>query len=113
MIRSRAIWTVVSMLAAAAGASAAAAHGTGASACAGLFDRRLEVCVAYVADATIAARVPYYALARSPNPARARLVRNRLESRYVARRASRSSARSRAGRAERSTSSRPASRSSP
>src|SRR5438094_603045 len=81
MIRSPAMWTAA--LAAAAAAAPAAAHEAGVSACAGLLDRRLEVCVAYVADATAAARVPYYALARSPDLARVRLVRYRLESRYV------------------------------
>ncbi len=53
--------------------------------CAGLLDRRLEVCTAYIANATLAARLPYYKFARSDNAAQARLARYRLESRYVGR----------------------------
>ncbi len=53
--------------------------------CAGLLDRRLEVCTAYIANATLTARLPYYTFARSDNAAQARLARYRLESRYVGR----------------------------
>lgn len=53
------------------------------SPCLSLAARQLEVCTAYYANATIAARLPYYKFARDTNPARARLARYRLESRYV------------------------------
>lgn len=55
----------------------------GIAACSNVLDRKLEVCVAYVANATLAARVPFYELGRSSDPARVRLARYRLESRYV------------------------------
>ena len=60
-----------------------AGAGDGARPCLGLGDRRLEVCTAYVVNATLGARVPYYKVARSGKPARVRLVTYRLESRYV------------------------------
>ena len=67
-----------------AATAAAAGHGARAlSECATLADRRLEVCTAYVANASLGARLPYYKLGRSENAARARLARYRLESRYV------------------------------
>ena len=65
-----------------AATGAAGGRGTVAE-CAGLLDRRLEVCTAYISNSTLAARVPYYKFARSANPARARLARYRFESRYV------------------------------
>jgi hypothetical protein len=52
------------------------------SACLQLEARRVEVCTAYVANATLAARVPFYKFARD-TPARSRAARFRLESRYV------------------------------
>ncbi|HKP18062.1 MAG TPA: hypothetical protein VJT84_06250 [Gaiellaceae bacterium] len=75
------------MIALLAGACATAGASVGARStvgeCSGLLDRRLETCTAYIANASLAARVPYYKLARSTNPAHARLARYRLESRYV------------------------------
>jgi hypothetical protein len=61
-----------------AGAPAPAAG----SPCAGVSDRRLEVCTAYVVNATLLARVPFYGASGVQNPALVRLARYRLESRY-------------------------------
>lgn len=53
-------------------------------ACGRLEARRIEVCTAYVANATLASRVPFYTFARD-TAARARAARFRLESRYTGR----------------------------
>ena len=45
-------------------------------------DRRLEVCTAYVVNATLLARVPFYISSGIENSALVRLARYRLESRY-------------------------------
>lgn len=70
-------------LAAAALVAAPAGATPAASPCLNLQARRLEVCTAYVVNATLGARVPYYKFARSTNPARARAARYRLESRFI------------------------------
>src|SRR5205823_469150 len=65
--------------------SSGAAPGTATSSCFTLRGRSLEVCTAYVVNASLGARVPYYKLARDGDPARVRLARFRLESRYAGR----------------------------
>jgi hypothetical protein len=67
------------VLAAAAGAPPAAAS---TEACATLADRRLEICTAYVVNATLLARVPFYLASGVENQTLLRLARHRLESRY-------------------------------
>ena len=69
----------LAFLAVVAGAPAPAAA---SSPCASISDRRLEVCTAYVVNATYLARVPFYIASGLENPALVRLARYRLESRY-------------------------------
>jgi hypothetical protein len=67
---------------AAAAVAVAPAPAAAASPCASVADRRLEVCTAYVVNATYLARVPFYIASGVENPALVRLARYRLESRY-------------------------------
>jgi len=67
---------------AAAAVAGAPAPASAASPCASISDRRLEVCTAYVVNATYLARVPFYIASGVDNPALVRLARYRLESRY-------------------------------
>ena len=53
-------------------------------ACLHVLSRHLEVCTAYVANATTAARYPYYQFGHSTNHALAGATRQRLGSRYTA-----------------------------
>jgi hypothetical protein len=54
-------------------------------ACFSLRDRHLEICTAYVVNASLAARLPYYKYGRSPIPSRAKVALDRLQSRYSGR----------------------------
>jgi hypothetical protein len=60
----------------------APAPASAGGACASLSDRRLEVCTAYVVNATLLARVPFYLSSGVENTALLRLARFRFESRY-------------------------------
>jgi hypothetical protein len=77
--RGPALGAAVLVLAGAAGAPPAAAS---TEACATLVDRRLQICTAYVVNATLLARVPFYLAAGTENDTLLRLARHRLESRY-------------------------------
>jgi hypothetical protein len=64
------------------GPSAKDATRTAADSCLHISRHQYEVCVAYVANASYLARLPFYKFAYSPNADLARASRQRLESRY-------------------------------
>jgi hypothetical protein len=64
------------------GSSAKDATRTAAHTCLHISRHQYEVCVAYVANASYLARLPFYKFGRSSNADLARISRQRLESRY-------------------------------